>query len=384
LRILFVEHVTKALIVCLTVSVIAYGRKAKNAETAALVKDAGRLFQDLSRRSANTIPDAVLNRTKCVAAIPAIPAGTGHLNRRGVASCRETSDHWDSPANVTFVQNGFLNDGADLLFFILQDEAVKALQSGGLQIRPQKHGTAPLVSTTPIPSRVALDSELFVYEYRGNALSGSATGGVLRLDRSNGSHGPNPVLSEVPKKINEQYLSSLTSVFNTILPTGIVIHHTAIIPGENTLPRGKRDIDKYHETRGFEITCSGHVYHEAYHYLILPNGRVQAGRPERCEGAHAVGYNSYVGISVVGDFDGKDNPSGEKGPTQPTEKQIVSLVQLCRRLKDRYNIPLKHIVRHSDIANTRCPGDRFPFGSLLQKLQTSKPYRSKAGNSATK
>jgi N-acetylmuramoyl-L-alanine amidase len=355
------------------VSVIACGREIKHAEPAALLKHARRLFQYLSRRSTDTIPDAVLNRTRCVAAIPAIPAGAGNLNRRGVASCRETSNHWNSPALISFEENGATNDRADLLFLILKDAGVRALRSGRFQVRPQRSGVAPLVSTMPIPSQVALDAELFVYEYAGNVLSSSGAGGVLRLDRANGSQAPNPVLKDVPKKISEQYLSSLTSFFNTIIPAGIVIHHTAIIPGESTLPRGKRDIDDYHETRGFEITCSGHVYHEAYHYLILSNGRVQAGRPERCEGAHAVGYNSYLGVSVVGDFDSKDNPSGKKGPTKPTEKQIASLVQLCRHLRDRYHITLQHIVRHSDIASTRCPGDRFPFNVFLQKLQTAKP-----------
>jgi N-acetylmuramoyl-L-alanine amidase len=142
-----------------------------------------------------------------------------------------------------------------------------------------------------------------------------------------------------------------------------------VIPGENTVPRSERDIDKYHQEHGFEILCFGRVYHVAYHYIIMPNGSVLAGRPERCEGAHALGYNSYLGISVVGDFSSEDNPAGKKGPTRPSAKQIASLIQLCRRLKDRYHIPLQHIVRHSDISSTRCPGDRFPFRSVLDQLQ---------------
>ncbi len=157
-----------------------------------------------------------------------------------------------------------------------------------------------------------------------------------------------------------------------------MIHHTAVIPGENTVPRSERDIDKYHRARGFEILCFGRVYHVAYHYLIMPNGKVKGGRPERCEGAHAEGYNSYLGISVVGDFSSEDNPTGKKGPTRPSAKQIASLIQLCLRLKDRYNIPLQHIVRHSDISSTKCPGDRFPFRSILDQLQR-RPGDTKPG-----
>jgi N-acetyl-anhydromuramyl-L-alanine amidase AmpD len=101
----------------------------------------------------------------------------------------------------------------------------------------------------------------------------------------------------------------------------------------------------------------------------MSDGKVKRGRPERCEGAHAKGYNSYLGISVVGDFSREDNPTGKKGLTRPTPKQIASLIQLCRQLKDRYNIPLQHIVRHSDISSTKCPGDLFPFRSVLDQLQ---------------
>ncbi len=359
-------------------SAIACGRQAKDAERAALLKHAARLFEDLSRSSENTIPDAVLNRTRCVAAIRAMPAGTGMLSRRGVATCREASDHWNAPAFITFEENGGSKHGADLLIFILKDAGVRALRSGRLEIQKQKHAVAPLVATTAIPTQVELSVELLTYEYAGNVLSGSGARGGLRQDVDKGPHESDQALSDVPKKITEQYLSSLTSFFNTITPTGIVVHHTALIPSENALPRSERDVDKYHETRGFEITCFGHIYHAAYHYVILTNGRVQAGRPERCEGAHAEGYNSYLGISVVGDFDSQDNPTGKKGATKPTEKQIASLVQLCRRLQDRYNIPLQHIVRHSDIASTRCPGDRFPFSAFLQQLQTTTAKSSKS------
>jgi N-acetyl-anhydromuramyl-L-alanine amidase AmpD len=140
-----------------------------------------------------------------------------------------------------------------------------------------------------------------------------------------------------------------------------------VLPANNELPKNVRDVDNFHQARGFEITCMGHVYHIAYHYLILPNGAVKAGRPEKCQGAHAKGYNSYVGIAVVGDFTGKDS-AGKNGPIVPTNQQIKSLVQLCRRLRDRYSIPLQHIVRHGDISSTDCPGRRFPFQHVLQQL----------------
>ena len=173
-----------------------------------------------------------------------------------------------------------------------------------------------------------------------------------------------------------KYEASLRSFVNTIVPTGIVIHHTALIASEE-LPKGAKDVDEYHQQRGFEIYCFGQVYHIAYHYLILPNGTIKHGRPERCEGAHARGYNSYLGISVIGDFSSRDNPTGKKGPERPTPKQLQAVVELCRMLRQTYKIPLQHVVRHSDIASTDCPGDQFPFNQVLRRLEAER-NRAKA------
>jgi len=38
-------------------------------------------------------------------------------------------------------------------------------------------------------------------------------------------------------------------------------------------------------------------------------------------------------------------------------------------LRQKYRNPLQHVVRHSDIASTDCPGDRFPFNRLLSRLE---------------
>ncbi|HEV2731794.1 MAG TPA: hypothetical protein VGV15_17320, partial [Terriglobales bacterium] len=175
--------------------------------------------------------------------IPAIPTGTANVSRRGVATCREASDHWNTLTFITFEENGGSKHNADLLIFILKDAGVRALRSGRLEIPRQKHVVAPLVATTAIPSQVQLNVELLTYEYAGSVLSGSGARGVLRQDVDKSRHVSDRARSHVSKKITERYLSSLTSFFNTITPTGIVIHHTAMIPGKNALPRSERDID---------------------------------------------------------------------------------------------------------------------------------------------
>jgi lipid-binding SYLF domain-containing protein len=355
------------LLLILVATSIGSAYSAKDTKSAALstIGGAARVLDEISKKSQNAVPDAVLNNAKCIVVIPSITAETGRASARGVASCREASDSWSAPALLKFIGHGIRNHGTDLLIFILSDTAVRALRSGQLQIPEQKRMAAPLVSTSPVTTQVELTADVLAYEGTAGVLSASESGGVTRRDADISD----PMRNTVPRKTTEKYLSSVVSFFNTITPTGIVIHHTAVIPGENTVPRSERDIDKYHRARGFEILCFGRVYHVAYHYLIMPNGRVKGGRPERCEGSHAAGYNSYLGISLVGDFSSEDNPTGQKGPTRPSAKQIASLIQLCRRLKDRYNIPLQHIVRHSDISSTKCPGDRVPFRSVLDQLE---------------
>jgi lipid-binding SYLF domain-containing protein len=344
---------------------VASARSTMDAEPTALLKGTTQVLTELSDRPASTVPDAVLNRTQCVVVIQ---AGTTRL-RPGTAACRETSDRWNNPILVTFEEAARSNLAATLLIFISKDAAVKALRSGSLEIATYKDPVAPIAPKNAIPSEHELNRDLFTYEYTRGRLAGRRVHGIVRYAKNKADTDHD--ITHAATKITRKYLSSITSFFNMIIPTGIVIHHTAVLPDEDAPPRNERQIDKYHATRGFEITCFGHVYHVAYHYLVLTNGRIQTGRPDRCEGAHAKGYNSYLGISVVGDFDSRDNPKGEKGPEKPNEKQMAPLIRLCRRLMLRYHIRLKHVVRHSDTAVTKCPGDRFPFFAFLKQLQST-------------
>jgi N-acetyl-anhydromuramyl-L-alanine amidase AmpD len=175
--------------------------------------------------------------------------------------------------------------------------------------------------------------------------------------------------AQEPATNSTRFLEAVTAYFNSITPIGIIVHHSSTLTPAQPLPRGVGDVDQFHAQRGFDILCEGRQYHVAYHYLILTNGKVQAGRPERCEGAHSAGYNSYLGISVVGDFSSHENPRGQLGNTHPTKQQMASLVALSRQLMARYHIPVNRVLRHSDVARTECPGDRFPFRTYLSELQ---------------
>jgi hypothetical protein len=159
---------------------------------------------------------------------------------------------------------------------------------------------------------------------------------------------------------------------NTITPVGIILHHSALTTAHNESPLDVRVLDEVHRQRGYGVFYWGRVYHIGYHYVILPDGTVQRGRPERCRGAHTRGYNNFIGICLIGDFSTADNPTGARGLQKPTPAQRRALVTLCRRLRARYHLPLQNVRRHSDVdVGTQCPGDRFPFQALLKQLDAS-------------
>jgi hypothetical protein len=156
---------------------------------------------------------------------------------------------------------------------------------------------------------------------------------------------------------------------NTITPTGIIVHHSAVPLSYVDGALDATTLDEIHRQRGFGISYWGRTYHIGYHYLILPDGTVQQGRPERCQGAHARGYNSYLGICLIGGFSKENNLRGELGPKEPTAAQMHALSELCRRLQERYNIPAHNVLRHHDVnVETECPGDQFPLTQLREQL----------------
>lgn len=157
-------------------------------------------------------------------------------------------------------------------------------------------------------------------------------------------------------------LASLVGIFvsrsNTIRPDGIVIHHSAV---PQIIANDARGLDLIHKKKGFGAFYRGQTYHIAYHFVILPNGVVETGRPEHLRGAHTSGYSSYLGICLIGDFSRTDNPSGEYALAQPTERQLLSLNNLIQALQAKYHIPSTRIFLHRELVHsTECPGDRFP------------------------
>ncbi len=149
-----------------------------------------------------------------------------------------------------------------------------------------------------------------------------------------------------------------------IRPTGIVVHHSATPP----VVAGRRVdadfLDEVHAAKGWGMRFGDRVYHIGYHYVILPDGTVQSGRPDWMPGAHTAGHNDYLGICLVGDF------SQHHGHcAHPTTAQRQALVKLLRSLIRKYRLKSKDIYRHSDLGATRCPGAGVPWDQIISELE---------------
>ncbi|MBI3948533.1 MAG: N-acetylmuramoyl-L-alanine amidase [Armatimonadetes bacterium] len=153
-------------------------------------------------------------------------------------------------------------------------------------------------------------------------------------------------------------------------PDAIIIHHSATPASVDGRPVDAAAIDAMHARRGFRVVYEDKVYHIGYHYVILPDGEVQPGRPERAVGAHARHENRHsLGVCLIGNFSSDANPRGARGPARPSEAQMRALEGLCRRLMRQYAIAPERVLRHSDVVRTECPGDRFPFAAFREMLR---------------
>ena len=145
----------------------------------------------------------------------------------------------------------------------------------------------------------------------------------------------------------------------------IVVHHSASDTGSAAA------FDQFHR--------DGRHWDElGYHFVIgtgggSSDGAVEVGSrwPKQKWGAHCrVGDNEEynycgIGICLVGNFDRR----------RPTEAQMASLARLVDYLADRYRIDDSHVIGHSSVDDTRCPGRNFSFEDLLARVRHSRQVR---------
>lgn len=120
----------------------------------------------------------------------------------------------------------------------------------------------------------------------------------------------------------------------------IVVHCSASKPGAAV---DAAEIRRWHLARGFNDI--------GYHFVILPDGTIQQGRPVEQIGAHAAGYNSKsIGICLVGGLNEKGRPTANF-----SREQYNALRDLLEKLRQTF--PNTKIRGHRDLPNVNkdCP-----------------------------
>lgn len=123
---------------------------------------------------------------------------------------------------------------------------------------------------------------------------------------------------------------------------GLVVHHS----GEAAAAWDAARIHAFHrDIRGWVGI--------GYHFVVLPNGVVERGRPEDWVGAHCPGVNTtHLGVCLPGEF---------SQPRYPTTAQLQSTADLWRFLSDRYGWDRRPetLSGHRDHYRTACPGQNL-------------------------
>lgn len=134
-------------------------------------------------------------------------------------------------------------------------------------------------------------------------------------------------------------------------------------------PNGKMfhntDIDSWHKERGFKrqedwvALYSSNCPHIGYHYVILPDGDMEAGRSPEEVGAHCEGHNSHsIGICLV-------------GRDKFTQAAWNALYALIVQLKARY--PNLIIKGHYEYDTAKAQGKICPNFSVSDYANTFMP-----------
>ena len=110
------------------------------------------------------------------------------------------------------------------------------------------------------------------------------------------------------------------------------------------------------------------------HYFIKKSGKIILMVPDEYIAWHA-GKSKWKKINSLNKYSiGIEIHNGGHKYNYPnfTKKQILSVIKLCKNLKNKYKIKKQNILGHSDISYNRKndPGEKFPW-ELLSKHQIS-------------
>lgn len=149
----------------------------------------------------------------------------------------------------------------------------------------------------------------------------------------------------------------------------MTIHHT-----ESGTTAGGKVVDAtliggWHERRHLNAQYHG-AQAAAYHFIILPDGTVQAGRPLNAPGSGTRNLDDNqrsIGVVLVGDFSSVTN-HGQDVPGRPTAAQLRALTGLALWAFATFHFGPAQVHGHREESTSDCPGDRFDLNALRTRL----------------
>jgi hypothetical protein len=149
----------------------------------------------------------------------------------------------------------------------------------------------------------------------------------------------------------------------------MTIHHTesgATVGGQRV---DAKLVGLWHVQRGLNEGYGG-AQASAYHFVILPDGTVQAGRPLNARGSgtkNLLDNGRSIGVVLVGDFSSKTN-HGQTWPSRPTAAQTRSLTKLALWAFATFHFGPSNVHGHREVGASDCPGDRVDLNALRAHL----------------
>lgn len=139
----------------------------------------------------------------------------------------------------------------------------------------------------------------------------------------------------------------------------IVVHHSGIKNGDEDSYLVWESIKRTHQARHKKRYP---WYIADYHFAITKDLRIFNGNPISLPAFHSGDdYINFRSLSICffGDFDIEilDRKQFEIGVLKITE------------LAKEFFVPVKRILKHSDIVPTNCPGKNFPFEELRKRVE---------------
>ncbi|MBZ9629684.1 N-acetylmuramoyl-L-alanine amidase [Salegentibacter sp. LM13S] len=141
-----------------------------------------------------------------------------------------------------------------------------------------------------------------------------------------------------------------TTNFNLRKPNYVVIHHTAQDSVQQTLTTFT--LPRTQVSSHYVISKNGEIFHMLNDYYRAWHGGIGKW------GNNTDLNSSSLGIEI-------DN----NGEEEFTDLQIISLIELLEKIKEKYSIPAENFIGHSDIAPSRKvdPNADFPWKRLAEE-----------------